>query len=109
MSVKETLKKFIPEKVLLTRALIIYRHRVKTVLKDRKREKFAPAEFKKGVNLIGPLKAQMGLGQSCRLLARAIKASGTDYTFRNFDLIGNVQNGDTSFDSEFSKDTPYGI
>ncbi len=109
MSVKETLKKFIPEKLLLTRALIIYRHRVKTVLKDRRREAYKTSEFPKGVNLIGPLKAQMGLGQSCRLLANAIKASGTDYTFQNFDLIGNVQNGDTSFDSEFSKETPYGI
>lgn len=106
---KETLKKFIPQKLLLKRALIMYRHRVKTVLKKRVIKPYNPSAFPKGINLIGPFKAQIGLGQSCRLLGAAVKASGIDYTFENFDLIGTVQNGDSTYDSEFKKETPYGI
>ena len=106
---KETIKKFIPQKILLKRALIMYRHRVKTVLKKRVIKPYKPSEFPKGINLIGPFKAQIGLGQSCRLLANAIKASDIDYSFQNFDLIGTVQNGDSTYDTEFSKETPYGI
>ena len=68
---KETIKKFIPQKILLKRALIMYRHRVKTVLKKRVIKPYKPSEFPKGINLIGPFKAQIGLGQSCRLLANA--------------------------------------
>ena len=109
MGFKETAKKFIPEKILLKRALILYRHRVNTVLKNRVIKPYNSSLFPKGVNLIGPFKAQIGLGQSCRLLANAIKESDVDYTFENFDLIGTVQNGDSTFDDEFVKETPYGI
>ena len=87
----------------------MYRHRVKTVLKKRVIKPYNPSAFPKGINLIGPFKAQIGLGQSCRLLGAAVKASGIDYTFENFDLIGTVQNGDSTYDSEFKKETPYGI
>ena len=109
MGFKETAKKLIPQKLLLKRALILYRHRVNTVLKNRVIKPYNPSLFPKGVNLIGPFKAQIGLGQSCRLLANAIKESDIDYTFENFDLIGTVQNGDSTFDGEFVKETPYGI
>ena len=88
---------------------MLYSHRVKTVLKKRVIKPYNPAVFPEGVNLIGPFKAQIGLGQSCRLLGAAVKASGIDYTFENFDLIGTVQNGDSTFDSEFKTETPYGI
>ena len=87
----------------------MYRHRVKTVLKKRVIKPYNPSAFPKGINLIGPFKAQIGLGQSCRLLGAAVKASGIDYTFENFDLIGTVQNGDSTYDSEFKKETPFGI
>ena len=87
----------------------MYRHRVKTVLKKRVIKPYKSSEFPKGINLIGPFKAQIGLGQSCRLLANEIKASGIDYTFRNFDLIGTVQNGDSTFDGEYKDETSYGI
>ena len=109
MGFKETAKKLIPQKLLLKRALILYRHRVNTVLKKRVIKPYNPSLFPEGVNLIGPFKAQIGLGQSCRLLANAIKESSFDYTFENFDLIGTVQNGDSTFDDEFVKETPYGI
>ena len=109
MGFKETAKKLIPQKLLLKRALILYRHRVNTVLKKRVIKPYNPSLFPEGVNLIGPFKAQIGLGQSCRLLANAIKESNVDYTFENFDLIGTVQNGDSTFDDEFVKETPYGI
>ena len=90
MGFKETAKKLIPQKLLLKRALILYRHRVNTVLKNRVIKPYNSSLFPKGVNLIGPFKAQIGLGQSCRLLANAIKESDIDYTFENFDLIESV-------------------
>lgn len=106
---KEKLKKFIPHKLLLIRANIIYRHRVNSVLKKRVRKPFNPEKFPKGINVMGPFKAQMGLGQSSRLVAKAVKASGVDYTFQNFDLLGNVRNADMELEGEYKDTTPFGI
>ena len=62
-----------------------------------------------GINLIGFIKAQMGLGEGCRLIARA-----TEVTCIPFGIIetrvGNPFNhNDTTFDDRLMKSAQYGI
>ena len=109
MSIKETIKKFIPHKILEARALIIYRSRVKKVLKKRTIKPYNPSLFPKGINIMGPAKAQMGIGQGCRLLINEVEASGQNFTLMNFDLLGNVRNEDETYSNIITDTTPYGI
>lgn len=109
MSAKNILKKFIPDEILNIRARIIYRLRVRKVLNRRERAQYDSTLFPEGVNLMGPIKAQMGLGQSCRLVAEALEASGINYTVQNINLADNVRNEDEAWEEKLSDSTPYGI
>lgn len=55
-----------------------------------------PQHFDKGVNLIGYIRSETGVGQSCRLAAEALDS--TDVPF----LILNYQNGDPSYNTDLS-------
>ena len=65
--------------------------------------------YSQGVNLIGNIKAEMGLGQSCRLLADMILKCGCQLSVYNTDTNNNVKKGDVSFDRYFSDELPYGV
>lgn len=108
-SAKEKIKKFIPDEVLNVRARLIYRKRVKDALKNRTGRQYSPSEFPEGINIMGPVRAQMGLGQSCRLLCKAAEASGYDFTIQNIDPAENVKNGDDTWNSKIAERSPYGI
>ena len=62
-----------------------------------------------GINLIGFIKAQMGLGEGCRLIARATEV--TDIPFGIIETrVGNPFNhNDTTFDDRLMKSAQYGI
>lgn len=65
--------------------------------------------YQEGINLIGSIKAEMGLGQSCRLIANMIKESRYNFSIYNYDFGGKVKEGDTSFDHYIVKELPYSI
>ena len=109
MSTKETIKKFIPHQLLELRARIIYHNRVSKVMKHRVRKPFNPDSFPEGVNIMGPVKAQMGIGQCCRLLINELQQTGLNYSVKNYDLLGNVSNADNTYDDILTDETPYGI
>lgn len=108
-SVKSIVKKLIPDELLNVRARLIYRSHVRKVTKKRTRAAYDSKCFPEGVNVMGPVKAEMGLGQSCRLLSQAVEASGLGFTIQNYNLADNVRNEDKSFDDKLTDSTPYGI
>lgn len=91
--------------------------KVKNILVDRKQKKllkegFAPFDpdfYPKGVNFIGPLKSQNGLGQSARLLAMLVKETGLSYAFNDYCTTQIIARDDHSFDKELTDELPYGI
>lgn len=62
-----------------------------------------------GINLIGNIKAEMGLGQSCRLLADMILKCGCQLSVYNTNTNHNVKKRDASFDEYISDKLPYGV
>ncbi len=63
-----------------------------------------------GVNLIGLVRAQMGLGQSCRLLANALEHSHFNYTLYDFALPSSLlSTDDHTYDDKISADLKYNI
>lgn len=72
-------------------------------------EKYDKDKYPFGINLIGNIKAETGLGQSLRLLANEIEATKIPFSIFHYDQVGSMKNNDTTWDLKISKDLPYGI
>ena len=62
-----------------------------------------------GVNLIGFIRGEIGLGQSCRLVASGLQASGLDFTVYNYEQVSAMRFSDHSWDYKITDTTPYNI
>ena len=71
----------------------------------RKSQKDRINELPLGVNLIGHIRGDFGLGESCRLLAGMLKESGIPFTILN----GSAQETNMSWSEYEKKDCPYSI
>lgn len=94
---KQKLKKLLPKKLLRATKLAY----LKRLMAKYQKEPIHPAEYQKkeaGVNLIGDIRAEIGLGQSMRLLANELELSEIPFGIYNFQLDGNVRRGDHSFE-----------
>lgn len=67
-----------------------------------------PAIERVGVNLIGYLRAETGMGENARLLARALEKSGLPISLHNIELGVVARQEDDSF-GEAASDFPYDV
>ncbi len=65
--------------------------------------------YSQGINLIGSIRAEMGLGQSCRLIADMILKCNYPLSIYNSNVNNSFIDGDASFDCLISEALPYGI
>ncbi len=61
-----------------------------------------------GINVVGYVRGEFGLGESSRAQIRSIKAADIPHTICNIDSTSHG-NGDNTFASEFTNDNPYAI
>ena len=55
------------------------------------------SDFKKGVNLLGYARAEMGIGESCRIAARNLEAADIPFGILNFTGTNSARMGDMSW------------
>lgn len=73
-------------------------------------EPFNRSKYPDGINLIGNIKAETGLGQSCRLLADELKATGIPYSIYQYNQLGAMSDGEYSqYEDKISDELPYNI
>ena len=86
---------------------------VQKSLDDMKKTEIRPFErnkFLDGINLIGNIRAETGLGESCRLLADELEASGIPYSIYQYDQLGVMAEGKyEKYEKKISQDLPYNI
>lgn len=70
---------------------------------------FDKKAYPKGVNLIGNIRAETGLGQSCRLVANELAHCRFPMTVFNYQQSGNFRQSDQSFETVITKECFYGI
>lgn len=73
------------------------------------KKSFSRSEYPDGINLIGFIKGEIGLGQSCRLLAGAINSSGEEFTVYNYEQVSSMRFNDDTWDFKITNTTPYNI
>lgn len=78
-------------------------------LKQWKRIPFHPSAYPAGINLIGNIRAETGLGQSCRLLAKELAFSDLPFIVKLYEQTGNLEQTNHSLDHWLSADCPYGM
>ena len=78
-------------------------------LKYVERLPFEPNRFKKGINLIGYIKHDTGLGQSTRLLASEFQNSEVEFSIRPYAQSKEYSMTDSTFDEKLSNEIPYGV
>ena len=62
-----------------------------------------------GVNLIGHIRGDFGLGESCRLVAGALRLSGLFFTVRNVPVYGDAPETNESWRTYETGELPYGV
>lgn len=73
-------------------------------------EPFCREKYKDGINLIGNIKAETGLGQSCRLVAKELEGSKIPYSLYQYNQLGDMTERDyPEFSEKFSEKLPYNI
>ena len=73
------------------------------------KQAFEPNTYPKGITFIGDVRAEIGLGQSARLVVGEIAKSCVPFTVYQVDMDGHLQANDHSCDEVISQTTPYGI
>ena len=107
--IKPALKKVLPQKFLTSAKSRMLEQSYKSLVRQGRRP-FAPGKKPYGINVIGLVQAQMGLGQSCRLLADVLEASQIPYALYNFRLPASLMSAqEHGYDSRIREDLPYGI
>lgn len=70
---------------------------------------FCPQQCERGINLIGNIRIDSGLGQSMRLLANAIAHSTVPFGIYEHHISDEYSMTDHSFDSKITQNCKYGI
>lgn len=70
---------------------------------------YEKGKYKRGVNLIGNICAESGLGQSCRLVAAALDKTGFPLNVYRYVPLGEERQGDRSWENRLSKDLLYDV
>lgn len=105
---KQKLKKFLPIGILRAIKKIYLNHLIeKYESKPIDREEFQRMEY--GVNLIGDIRAEIGLGQSMRLIANELELSKYSFGIYNFQLGGNLRRKDITWDFRMLENYPYAV
>ena len=107
-SLKHILVKIVPIDLLRALKRKIVNKSINDALKQ-KREHFIRKQSADGVNVIGFVKGEIGLGQSCRLLINAINNSNRDFTIYNYEQISSMRFNDNTWNDKITNTTPYNI
>ena len=107
-AVRPVLVKIIPSSVLSKiKAKVVYKQ-----AKELEKLNIEPVDWKAypdGINLIGNIRGDTGLGQSMRLVADILDASGTDFTIYNYYVPPGDSMTNKSWDNKISEELKYNI
>lgn len=105
---KQKLKKILPMGMLRA----IKKRYLEHLIERYEKEPIQMGEFRRmeyGVNLIGDIRAEIGLGQSMRLIANELELSKYPFGIYDFQLGGNLRRGDTTWDFRMREDYSYAV
>ncbi len=73
------------------------------------RQSYQQGMYPEGINLIGSIRAETGLGQSCRLVANSLFHSHYPFIIYNYQQAGSLRQTDSSWDTYIEKKCLYNV
>lgn len=70
---------------------------------------FMRTAYPDGINLIGSIRAETGLGQSARLMAQALSAVSQPFTISNYSPVAALREEDHTWDEMVTNSQPYNV
>lgn len=110
MEIKQIFKRALPDNTIVRIKLLLNRINNRKMLKKRDVIKaFEPGMYPNGINLIGDILAETGLGQSMRILASILEEGGIPFTIKQVDSPGGLKLDNDMWESRISDDLKYSI
>lgn len=107
--IKPILKKIFPQKMLRNIKDTMLDNQLNQLIKEGK-EPFDRSAHPDGINLIGLVRAEMGLGQSCRLLNNMIEHTKYPVSLCDFNIHSkHLRSEDHSLDQKITNELKYNI
>ncbi len=72
-------------------------------------EPYEKGKYPMGINLIGSVRVETGLGQSCRLVAEELLHTKLPVMIKNYIQVGNLKQADTTYDKYIAEDCKYAV
>ena len=107
-NIKKAIKKVVPANVIRNVRSVLNQRVIRT-MEATERVPFCRNDFPMGINLIGSFSQESGLGQSCRLTAKAIERAGIPHAFIDFAPTAQLNRDNHEFDDRLSTEYKYGI
>lgn len=107
-NLKPVLMKMIPNEILRSTKRKFLNKDIAKLAKYKK-EAFHPTAFKQGVNLIGDISADTGLGESCRTVAADLYNIQFPFSIYDFQLSATVSRSNQKWKNSISDILPYNI
>lgn len=105
---RPVLERVIPRR-LLSEARKKFLKRSTKQLAHTQLQPFELGHWQRGINLIGNIKGDSGLGQSCRLVANVLEHCGYPLCIVQHSISPKLSTQDTTYEKKLKKNNPYGI
>lgn len=106
--IKHILKKCMPNGLQMRLGKLLFEYRCNK-MNHLKIEPYISGYYPRGVNLIGDIKAETGLGQSCRLIAGLLDKINIAFDVFQIDQPGNLSRSELEWDDRIVENVKYDI
>lgn len=110
MKAKQLIRKLLSDDIIIQlKKIIALRNNYIMLKKYKKIKPFDCKYYEKGINLIGDIKAETGLGQSIRLLASVMENGNIPFCVKQVNLHGKLNHNDSTWKHKIAENLEFGI
>ncbi|NLL77142.1 MAG: glycosyltransferase family 4 protein [Clostridiales bacterium] len=110
MKLKKIFRKMLPDAVALQlKSIINVKSSRKMLAEKEKIRPYKKGHYPPGINLIGDIKAETGLGQSIRILAGIMEKSDIPFDIKQTELHGNLERNDDTWERKITDRVKYDV
>lgn len=110
MKLKQLFRKVLPDTIVLKLKDVIGIKNTREMLaKQAEIEPYKKGFYSHGINLVGDIKAETGLGQSMRILAGIMENANIPFDIKQTDLHGNLEHNDNTWEHKITDRVKYDI
>lgn len=110
MSIKQIVKKLLPDNfIVMIKSISAIHDNKKMLEKEAAIRSFDRERYPFGINLVGDIKAETGLGQSMRILADMLERSKIPFVVNQIDSPGGLEHSESVWDRKISNEALYGL